>query len=807
MCFHYLVLQLFGLKFTQACRSAMASSSCRPWVAQTSAAVVESASSSSDEPFVVVNAAPVKRGKKRRYEQVLADGGPMVLALVLGQPKGRWWPELNGDAKACRAASKLVSAAAGDDVLGCPMDTDTDRLVGLAILRGWRCVRGEVSHADAYALIQASEAFHRKRGDPRYLEHDVVAATTVQASDGNSIDVARDLAAKPACIAGRILLQRIAVAGAQAVVTKGNSCGKAYCIPDLLAKWKSEYGVEASASLAWPVVAGLAAAICRGTWYCDVSVRHRRQLPGETTMAPSQPSVGQLRHFSLMEVDKALPPHVDVGANQVWDSKRGSAKGYHPEHMLASLRASLHVGNKEKVRAQLLNALRFFHPRNWRSVASTTRKLEQVPHKATNRRNIVRLDMAAMLARRQWYKANGPTYRYLAYDASPQRGLEFFATVERVVRRRALHVAASGASGSMPEVESRVLPLTVLGCGRMGLAEKTQAHIHQVWLEYGPSVADVRKASSDVRQCLSDMGTELGIADARDVVAQCIGQGGERNADVGFLYPLALVVPGPQHIIDTATQRGLEALPWWPDWQRSAKAVCQWLRPHGHRQLLQERLLSAGGDHAQAHIKSLNTACDSFAHWRWKTIATVTRDLVRKQDAVVSATSGLQSASALSSRDGGGAAAFLSAVADAEFWRRAVALGQLVAPLASYSAWLRGCDCHEAERLAGKSVDCEWQGCRASGLASRTAEVLQELDGLRRDFSGMPDMVRAASSALESLDMKMSWVQHEPYLIWQASVMLLGDLSFVEHGSALACSGADAWLARRRNAISQNLDR
>ena len=44
------------------------------------------------------------------------------------------------------------------------------------------------------------------------------------------------------------------------------------------------------------------------------------------------------------------------------------------------------------------------------------------------------------------------------------------------------------------------------------------------WLEFGPDVAAVRRANYDVRQVLSDMGTELGICDARDVVGQCVGQ-------------------------------------------------------------------------------------------------------------------------------------------------------------------------------------------------------------------------------------------------------------------------------------------
>ena len=117
----------------------------------------------------------------------------------------------------------------------------------------------------------------------------------------------------------------------------------------------------------------------------------------------------------------------------------------------------------------LRNAARFLYPRGRASQPDAPAR-RRVPRADTQRRNVVRLDSASMLARRAWYKVNGPTYRYIAYDASPQRGHEYFASVERVVRRAAL---AASASDIMPEVESRLLPLSILGCGRMGLAEKT----------------------------------------------------------------------------------------------------------------------------------------------------------------------------------------------------------------------------------------------------------------------------------------------------------------------------------------------
>jgi len=470
-----------------------------------------------------------------------------------------------------------------------------------------------------------------------------------------------------------------------------------------------------------------------------------------------------------MDISRVLPPVRVSASNVVRDMRRGAALPYHPEHIVASLRAALHVKNKDKLKASLRASIQWFFPQEWQAIArkNAARELSDTPDATTLMRNAFRLDCAAMLLRRQWYRDNGPTYRYLAYDASPQRGHEYFVTVERVVRRSALQAASAEAK---PHVETRLLPLCVLGCGRMGLAEKVQTHIHQVWLEYGPSAAAVRSANLDVRQCLSDMGTEFGIADARDVVAECLGQPRETVAASSLLYPLALVVPGPQHIIDTSLQRGLQSLPWWPEWQRVAKIVCQWLRPANHRALLQNRLRQRGGDPETlaSRLASLDKGCDGFAEWRWKTLASVTKDLIRMEHAVSEAASTVKRATELASRDGGVAAQFLASAQDPEFWANVSALARLVAPLASFSGWLRGCDCHEADRLAKRKVFCDWQGCRAKSLASRVETAMVELDALRRGALQSTDLAGAATAMLASLQTKMAWVFEEPYLIWKA---------------------------------------
>ena len=151
-----------------------------------------------------------------------------------------------------------------------------------------------------------------------------------------------------------------------------------------------------------------------------------------------------------------------------------------------------------------------------------------------------------------------------------------------------------------------------------------------------------------------------------------------------------------------------------------------------------------------------------------ETVSKVTKDLLRLRELVVAALESVTAASDISSRDVGTVAVFLSSARDPQFWSRADDLAKLVQPMAALSSWLRGCECHERERLAGSTVPrCDWQGCRAPGLATRVAEALAEVTELRQSFPSA-EMVRAATSLLASLDTKLAWLKHEPYLVWQA---------------------------------------
>ena len=155
----------------------------------------------------------------------------------------------------------------------------------------------------------------------------------------------------------------------------------------------------------------------------------------------------------------------------------------------------------------------------------------------------------------------------------------------------------------------------------------------------------------------------------------------------------------------------------------------------------------------------MTNAVDTFAEWRWKTLANVTKYLCRVHEAVVAAIASISCATQLASGPDGQASVFLSSAQDGAFWSKARALGLLTKPITDMSSWLGGCECHEAERQRGQTIKCGWAGCRAPQLASRVAETLRQLENVRDQVSGQTDGVsHAATTVMGTLEMKMAWV-------------------------------------------------
>ena len=756
-------------------------------------------SSSSDEPMANLTASSSCRFETTfgrvghpPLQELLRRTGPPALAVVIGTPKGRWTSELT----ACTGAGKeacavLQNAIGGDGDLNrfCGQLDEGNVVAGIAVIESWKFMHDAPSHDQTYALMAASRAYFRQRTGGRFLEHKIIASATVHSDIIRVAHTNSVLAGQPAYV-GQQLLREIIGADFVASVSSGDGEGEGPLkVKQVVSAWEAVYGVSQDRVVAWTIWAPLAFAVARGAWFGDVTALHRRDAE-RVSSPPILPSSRALRAFKasansfvLARPASAQLQHRAPFRARVFHTRPGAIRRYTAEHMINSVRASRGLANQGKAKSVAKAALRFWYPEDWQTRAQLKDNAgHQVPSRKALRLARVRFDIACMLHRRQWYANHiGSTFRYVGFDASPQRpGIEVFATVERVVARRDVLALPCG---QLPrDAEVRRFPLSALGHSKASLPDKLQAHVHQVWLEYGPSVEQVRTANLDVRQCLTDMGTEWGIADCADVVAQCVGQGQPPFGHSGFLYPLALAVPGPQHIIDGILKEALHCLEWWPAWQKQAKVVCQWLSKPAHREYLQSRLRHAG---MGIHCKALDNTIDRFAQWRWKTLASVTSGLASVENAVRAFTQGATSITDLVTRDATTARIFWDASMDPLFWGRASGLNALSKTLTSLSGWIRGCDCHEAERLAGRQVTCKWAGCRARSFAARLRSARQELFDMRARAANdrlrgvdCNDQIATLTRMLAVFNLKFSWVFEPPYSIWEARWLSIKKLRY-----------------------------
>ena len=557
------------------------------------------------------------------------DPGPKIIVVLVGAPQGRWKVELTHQAKTCQRALGTLAHALGLDP-GALVHEGTPnsraQCVGVAVLEAWNFVRGPAAAMHTFSLMQAACAAHGRRKQPHFLEHRVLAAATLGGAEAPAMP---GHMCNPASIPRITLPADIAqsLSSCACRVTLDPLLPKrtALMFNELVAHWASTLGIESRTPVPWPAWTPLAEAMAKGVWSGDVTPLYGRDAAGATLPAV-HPGRAALQGFTRTCAVTPQAPASSAEQQQqdgVFEERHGFTQAYSGSYMARALEFALPLSSGRNFHVAAGAAMRFLYPRDWRQrLLDLGSAGHRLPHGTTLDRARQRFDCAAMLLRRAWYAQAGPTFRYVGIDASPQRpGLEVLVTVERVI----LHADVVGlAPGHLPPVEQRKLPISVLGHGRCGLAEKVQATLHQTWLDYGASIPQLRAANLDVRQVTTDMGTEFAIGDYFDVVGQCL-RPKSQPADppptfsvhpaaspaamaasaqpVQRLYPLALATPGVQHILDNALREVVHQLPGWAEWQAQAKTVCQWLGSLGHRQFLQARLPQDSPD-TPAHMKA-----------------------------------------------------------------------------------------------------------------------------------------------------------------------------------------------------------
>jgi len=422
-------------------------------------------------------------GRKSLAQLVLEDGPPCICVLV-GDPKGRWRSQAMANSvegKRLRSATtELGAGSIGDDL---PI------IAGLAVVEGWRFVHRRPHHVQSELLMEAARTYFPRRSGMTFLEHTILACARWK----GAAYFPEDWQALPPYAFGHALLGRL-----QDECSDWVSCH--------LKAWNTRFGL-AKPVVAWPLWLPLALGMASGKWHADISVLCQRHV-GEMITAPVGPSALLLRHFMGLPVPVSPLESKRIEVKVVGDKNKspGFPKAYTATKALPRLILASGLRDQRNVDSTIDAVASLEEGDGMSGVASVVRQnLGDGPRRTSLQRYRVRLDMAMML----WHRiANGidepRTFRYLTYDASPQGGVEIFCTAERVV---------TFSRDLANKVVIRRLPLVQLGHGRLGVADKAQALMHQCWLDYGPAPSDVQKANDVCRQNLSDMGHEFDIAD------------------------------------------------------------------------------------------------------------------------------------------------------------------------------------------------------------------------------------------------------------------------------------------------------
>lgn len=127
----------------------------------------------------------------------------------------------------------------------------------------------------------------------------------------------------------------------------------------------------------------------------------------------------------------------------------------------------------------------------------------------------------------------------------------------------------------------------------------------------------------EVRGHTTDLGPECLIGDMPDITGAYLEHELVDISDLGralnketFMFPLSITVPGHSHLCDSLMKQALWSLPFYPQYLRSARTLCGFLRNRTYRSALMVYLRELG--HYE-EARTLMAFSASFAKWRFGT--------------------------------------------------------------------------------------------------------------------------------------------------------------------------------------------
>ncbi|CAE7215683.1 unnamed protein product [Symbiodinium sp. CCMP2592] len=348
---------------------------------------------------------------------------------------------------------------------------------------------------------------------------------------------------------------------------------------------------------------------------------------------------------------------------------------------------------------------------------------------------------------------------FLSSDSSPQSGTDFLLTLEDRIERQyaGLVVDATDdeiASWNLSDyLKTSSLPVAVVGAGNSGVAGKYEGLLHSIMCDLGNEAHAelIQRYTRDIVGYCSDYGAEWHFAQVPALDLDDLREAGVSNSggllkkqDVrpdGLLSeftadgdmaaaqlpaeilgvqapPIAnepassasisllgsMKMPGIKHMFDNISNYVLGRLAWYPTFAEYLRTMTRLLHEKEYRQRLVDTCFSSG---PAAQFKRVMSYYDggSFITWRWSSVVTVVRALLKRRGALMAGFDSL--------KFGGGPDLVSDGLGDAE--RRSKFVIE-----ARFERWS-----HNLRIVKAVNVTATWD--RAAGDRGSTAEDIQEM--------------------------------------------------------------------------------
>lgn len=410
------------------------------------------------------------------------------MVAILAVPRGRWAAEFEAQrAPASSAAERnqcfdVAWARAVDSVdkhkLPLTLTHSAGQLptlVGFAIVRSWSMFTGGAVNSQAELMMRLLQRNHQRSQWIQFVLHRFHAAALVDCPAPCAEGVQSERTLPFEC-------KRL-VADARFHELDGGSRTVHHGLQNLTDFWGKRFSIE-DVVYTWPLWWPLAQLVVAGHWVSDVTVMLARSgarawVPPVMPSRRKQQGVKKRRAACAPDSEAAGPAAESCAGPDPATSASGGLAGkpiLSPDLRIRALLASQHLKSQRQAQKSMDHYVSFICSDSGDLRKQVQQRNLRMPKKDSLCRARPRFDIAAMMANRELYRRNGPYFRYIAFDASPQNceSTEIFVSVERVVQR-ASAVGKDFASFRAEDIQRRTLPLTTLGQGKTDLASKVMA--------------------------------------------------------------------------------------------------------------------------------------------------------------------------------------------------------------------------------------------------------------------------------------------------------------------------------------------